>query len=190
MKNKIFLTGFRGSGKTDLAESLAEKLNFESIEMDEIIVKRAGKSITEITNDGKEWRGFRLLESQVLKDIIKKENIVVATGGGLFVNDIEFSKGLTFGEYNYNLVKNIPGKFIIFLKVSQKTLKERLRRGESENYNKKWRPSLTGDSKIDVQKEMEIYKKRLPLYEKRADLIIDTSKQTLKESLNEVLKIL
>lgn len=150
----------------------------------------AGKSITEITKAGKEWRRFRLLESQVLKDLLKKNNIVVATGGGLFVNDVEFKKGMSFGKCNYNLVKDLPEKLIIFLKVSEKTLKERLRIGESENYNKKWRPSLTGGSKLDIQKEMEIHKKRLPLYEKRADLIIDTSSQTPQESLKEILKIL
>ncbi len=214
MKTKIFLTGFRGSGKTALAKLLAEKLNFELIEMDKLIVKQDGKSIAEITENGKDWRKFRLLENDALKDIIKKENIVVATGGGLFINDIELREGLTFGEYNYNLVKDVPGKFIIFLKVSEKTLRERLKRGESEGYNKKWRPSLgKGKNNFEehigeiseenfacfpeiptqsefLDKNIKIYRQRLPLYELRADFIIDTSKQTLQESLNEILKIL
>lgn len=189
MKTKIFLTGFRGSGKTTLAKLLAKELNFQLIEMDELIVKRAGKSIAEITKNGKDWHNFRVLESQVLKDLLKKNNIVVATGGGLFVNDIEFSKGLTFGEYNYNLVKDVSGKFIIFLKVNEETPKERLKRGESENYNKKWRPSLwQGES--DFEENIKIYRQRMPLYESRSDFIIDTSKQTAQESLKEIVKIL
>lgn len=178
-KTKIFLTGFRGSGKTTLAKLLAEKLNFETIEMDKVIVKRAGKSIAEITKDGKEWYNFRVLENEILKELIKKEKIVVAAGGGLFVNDIELSKGLTFGEHNYNLVKNIPGKLIIFLKVNKETLRERLKRGESENYNKKWRPSL-GQGENG----------RMPLYGSRSDFIIDTSQQKPEETLKEILKIL
>lgn len=189
MKTKFFLTGFRGSGKTSLAKLLAEKLNFESIEMDKLIVKRAGKSIAEITKDGKDWYDFRLLESQVLKDLLEKENIVVATGGGLFVNDVRFSKGLTFGEYNYNLVKDAPGELIIFLKVNEEILKERLKRGELENYNKKWRPPLT-KNKNDFEDDIKIYRQRLPLYEERADFVLDTSNQTIEESVKEILKIL
>ncbi|MBU4299218.1 shikimate kinase [Patescibacteria group bacterium] len=200
MKTKIFLTGFRGAGKTALAKLLAEKLDFELIEMDKLIVKRAGKSIAEITKQGKDWYGFRQLESEVLKDIIKKENIVVATGGGLFVNDIEFStplekisltgsKGLTFGEYNYNLVKDIPGKLIIFLKVNEKVLRERLKKGESENYNKKWRPSLT-KNKNEIEENIKIYRHRLLFYKKRADVILDTSNQEPEESLRKIFKIL
>ncbi|MBA4320344.1 MAG: hypothetical protein C0412_18255 [Flavobacterium sp.] len=189
MKTKIFLIGFRGSGKTTLAKMLAEKLNFQAIEMDELIVGRAGKPIAKITKEGREWYNFRLLESHVLKDLLEKENIVVATGGGLFVNDIEFSKGLTFGEYNYNLVKDLPEKLIIFLKVSEKSLKERLKRGDSEDYNKKWRPSLN-KSENDFEENIKIYRQRLPLYELRSDFIIDTSNQTPKESLKEILKLL
>jgi len=211
MKTKIFLTGFRGSGKTTLAKLLAKKLNFELIEMDELIVKRAGKSIAEITKNGKEWYNFRLLESQVLKNILKKQKIVVATGGGLFTNDIEFKKGLSFGEYNYNLVnpvrdkkvkgklknkqisngvKNLPEKLIIFLKVSEEVLKKRLLQPEFQDYNKNFRPSLTGDLKIDIEEEIKIYQKRLPLYETRADFIIETSEQKPEESLREILKLL
>ena len=225
MKTKLFLTGFRGAGKTSLAKLLAEKLDFELIEMDKMIVKRAGKSIAELTENGKDWFPFRLLESQVLKDIIKKENIVVATGGGLFVNDVKFStcprryakrcrrEGLTFGEYNYNLVKNAPGKFIIFLKVSEKVLKERLKKGDSENYNPKWRPSLRrGKNNIEehigkisegnfacfteiptasefLYKNIKIYRQRLPLYALRSDFIIETSNQTPEKSLKKILEL-
>lgn len=199
-QTKIFLTGFRGSGKTTLAKLLAEKLNFEAIEMDKVIVKRAGKSIAEITKQGKEWYNFRVLESEILKELIKKEKIIVATGGGLFVNDIEFStcpqllqrcrrEGLTFGEYNYNLVKDLPEKFIIFLKVNEEALRERLKRGEFEDYNKKWRPSLN-KNKNDFEENIKIYRQRLPLYELRSDFIVDTSKQIPEESLKEIVKIL
>jgi shikimate kinase len=191
---KIFLTGFRGVGKTTLANLLAKKLNFQVIEMDDLIVKRAKKSIAEITKNGKDWYKFRVLENKVLRDLIKKEKIVVATGGGLFVNDIGFSKGMTFGEYNFNLIKDIPGKFIIFLKINKKTLAKRLREGEFKDYNKKWRPSLLGREENDIERKIEenvkIYRKRLPLYQLRSDWQIDISNQTPEESLNEILKIL
>ena len=188
VKTKIFLTGFRGSGKTTLAKLLAKKLGFGLIEMDELIVKRTKKLIAEMTKEGKEWYNFRVLESEILKELIKKEKFVVATGGGLFVNDVKFSEETTFGEYNFNLVKTLPDKLIIFLKVQEKKLGKRM--AQEKNYNKNWRPSLIGNQRIDPEEDIKIYRQRLPFYELRSDFIIDTSEQTPEESLNEILKTL
>ncbi len=180
MKTRIFLTGFRGAGKSTLARLLAERLNFELLETDKIVVRQAGCPIEKIVKEGG-WRLFRLLESQVLENLLKKNKIVVDCGGGLFVNDVELKDGLTFGEYNYNLVKDLPGRFIIFLKVSESVLKKRLEQDPA--YNKKWRPSL---GKPDIR----VYYQRMPLYEKRSDFILDNSDQSPLQSLGEIMKAL
>jgi len=151
-------------------------------------VKRTKKLIAEMTKEGKEWYNFRVLESEILKELIKKEKFVVATGGGLFVNDVKFSEETTFGEYNFNLVKTLPDKLIIFLKVQEKKLGKRM--AQEKNYNKNWRPSLIGNQRIDPEEDIKIYRQRLPFYELRSDFIIDTSEQTPEESLNEILKTL
>ena len=190
MKKKVFLTGFRGAGKTTLAVLLGKRLNFEVIEMDKLIVERTKKTISELTNRGKDWKRFREEETLLLKEILKKDKIVVDTGGGLFVNDVEYKKGITFGEYNFNLVKDLPEKLIIFLKVKEEILIKRLTSEEFLNYNKKFRPSLSGDEKIDLKKEMEIYKKRLPLYEKRADYILENNFLAKKEALEKILRLI
>jgi len=180
MKTRIFLTGFRGAGKSTLARLLAERLNFEILETDRLVVRQAGCPIERIVKE-RGWRLFRLLETQVLKNLLKKNKIVVDCGGGLFVNDVEFKNGLTFGEYNYNLVKDLPGRFIIFLKVSESVLKKRLE--QDPDYNKKWRPSLG-------RPDIRVYYQRMPLYEKRSDFILDNSDQSPLQSLEKIMKAL
>ena len=180
MKTRIFLSGFRGAGKSTLAKLLAERLNFKLVETDRLVVRQAGRPIEKIVKeDG--WRLFRLLEAQVLESLLKKDKIVVDCGGGLFVNDVELKPGLTFGEYNYNLVKNLPGRFVIFLRASESVLRKRLE--QDSGCNKKWRPSL---GRPDIM----VYCQRLPFYEKRSDLILDNSDQSPFQSLEEIMKVL
>jgi shikimate kinase len=185
---RIFLTGFRGSGKTTLGRILAKKLGFKFLDTDELIVKKKGKSIAKITKNGKNWYPFRKLEHQILKDLIKKEKIVVATGGGMFVNEVKFSKRKTFGRANFDLIKNLEKKIVIFLKIDEKALEKRLKK--DLKYNLEWRPSLLRGKENDIEKEKKIYRKRLPLYEKRCDFVVSVSKQKPKDCVKKILKIL
>lgn len=78
---RIFLTGFMGSGKTYWGELWSEKSGFEFIDIDKIVEKEQDKTITQIfSDDGEEY--FRSLETNVLKKLITKTNVIVATGGG------------------------------------------------------------------------------------------------------------
>ena len=80
----ITLTGFMGSGKTTVGRLLAETLGCPFMDLDELIVKKAGKSIPDIfAQDGEP--AFRLLEARLLKQTVEKysENMaVLALGGG------------------------------------------------------------------------------------------------------------
>lgn len=80
---KILLTGFMGSGKSTLAKALAKKLNVGFADLDDEIVKAAGKPIPEIFKaDGE--TGFRKLETQVAEKVLTRPaSEVVAAGGGL-----------------------------------------------------------------------------------------------------------
>src|SRR6188768_135637 len=78
----IFLIGLPGSGKTTLGKQLAERLGYAFVDTDEEIVKREGRSIPDIfTQDGEDK--FRLMEKEVLEELVGKTNTVVSTGGGL-----------------------------------------------------------------------------------------------------------
>lgn len=89
---KIFLIGFMGSGKSYCGRLLSEKLKIPFFDLDEQVVSREGKAITEIfASEGEEY--FRLSEKEILYDITGlNENFVMACGGGTpcYFNNIEF----------------------------------------------------------------------------------------------------
>ncbi len=77
----IVLIGMPGCGKSTIASLLGERLGRKIVDADQEIVKLAGKSIPEIfADDGEET--FRNLETQVLAELGKQSQLVIATGGG------------------------------------------------------------------------------------------------------------
>lgn len=82
MKSNIVLTGFMGTGKTTIGKQLARELNKEFTDTDEMIEQQTGLAISEIfATKGENY--FRELESQVVQQVAKKTNMVIATGGGV-----------------------------------------------------------------------------------------------------------
>ena len=81
----IVLFGFMGTGKTAVAERLGTRLGLTPVDMDDLIVERAGKPIPEIfAEDGEPH--FRELERQTARDVAGRTGLVIATGGGAVLN--------------------------------------------------------------------------------------------------------
>lgn len=81
MKN-IILTGMMGSGKSTCARLLGNALNRTVIDTDDLVVEKAGMSISEIFE--KYGEGYmRDLETQVCRELGRQEDLIIATGGGL-----------------------------------------------------------------------------------------------------------
>ena len=78
---RIFLIGFMGCGKTTLGKKLAKQLNYNFIDFDSYIEKTTNKTITEIF-ENKGEKTFRIVEKESLMEVCKKDNLVIATGGG------------------------------------------------------------------------------------------------------------
>ena len=78
---RIFLIGFMGCGKTTLGKKLAKHLNYTFIDLDSYIEKTTNKTITEIF-ENKGEKKFRIVEKESLMEVCKKDNLVIATGGG------------------------------------------------------------------------------------------------------------
>lgn len=77
----IVLVGMPGCGKSTIASLLSQKLGRKAVDSDEEIIKLAGKSIPAIfAEDGEET--FRDLETQVLGNLGKQSQLIIATGGG------------------------------------------------------------------------------------------------------------
>ena len=83
----IVLSGMPGAGKSTVGRLLAQELNRPFFDLDEEIVRIAGRSIPEIfATDGE--AAFRNLETEVLRDVLaNQKGIVLATGGGAILRD-------------------------------------------------------------------------------------------------------
>ena len=78
----IVLIGFMGSGKSTISEYLHTLFDMEIIEMDQMIAKREGMSISDIFETrGEEY--FRNLETSLLIEMQERTNVVISCGGGV-----------------------------------------------------------------------------------------------------------
>jgi len=126
LKPYIFLYGPSGSGKTRIGRILARNLNLSFIDLDERIESGSLLSIPEIFSEELE-SGFRVRETEALRDSLAGGAKVLALGGG----------ALTTTE-NREIVEE-TGQVIV-LRAPYETLISRINQDETE------RPLLTGDS--------------------------------------------
>lgn len=153
------LLGFMGAGKSTIARSL----NPNYLDMDALIEKRLGMSIAEFfTEKGEE--AFRQVESEVLADLLKRDQIV-STGGGVVVS-----------QKNRDLLKTNSDN--IYLKADFETLYQRIS-ADKDNQ----RPLFLNNSK---EKLAAIFQERQAWYEEVASRILDVTKLSPEEIIEEL----
>jgi shikimate kinase len=115
---KIFLTGFMCSGKTTGGKKLAALMKLEFIDLDQEIEKSSGKSVSAIFEEQGESQ-FRTLEEKTLEEILrKKENFVLALGGGTVC-------------YANNLAKIMSKGLLIYIQLPEASLVQRIQSSRS-----------------------------------------------------------
>lgn len=124
----VALIGYRGSGKSTVGKRLADRMWQSFVDTDELIVRRAGKSIREIFEKEGEAH-FRQIESEVVAEVCKLSDHVIAMGGGVVLR-----------EENRKVMKD-AGLKVIYLKCDPEEL---LKRIESDPQTAASRPNLTG----------------------------------------------
>jgi shikimate kinase len=83
--DKVYLVGFMAAGKTTVARSLAKRLGWQAVDIDELIEQRERLPVSDIfARHGEAY--FRALERQVLIEQTGPRHMVVATGGGTFAD--------------------------------------------------------------------------------------------------------
>jgi shikimate kinase len=83
--DKVYLVGFMGAGKSTLARRLAGRLGWRAEDVDDRIEAVEGRSVRTIFSEQGESY-FRQVERRVLLDLVPLRHVVVATGGGTFVD--------------------------------------------------------------------------------------------------------
>lgn len=152
-----------GSGKTTVGRIVADALLCPFLDLDEIIVKKAGKSIPEIFEaEGED--GFRRLEKQALQKTVAKyaeSTVVLALGGGTVTipGAVELLQQKTL---------------CIYLQAPLETLQARL------EGQKAGRP-LAGEGLAERLSARE------PLYQKAAHVVLDTDGLTAQEVADEII---
>ena len=83
--DKIYLVGFMGAGKTTMAQALARRLGWRAEDVDLLIEARERRTVADIfAREGEPY--FRSIERQVIWSLLPIRHLVVATGGGTFID--------------------------------------------------------------------------------------------------------
>jgi shikimate kinase len=164
----ITLIGYRGSGKSTVAKPIAEQLGWDWIDTDAVIEERAGRTIREIfTLEGEP--AFRAWERQVLAELLSRNHLVVAAGGGAILD----------AETRKRMRQSGP---VVWLQADIDTLYARIH-GDVTTAER--RPNLTNfGEKEEIAKVLYA---RTPLYQASATLVIDTEGLRIPEIVDQIL---
>lgn len=165
---RIFIIGYKSSGKTTMGKKLARKLNMEFIDLDEAIEQSEGKTIPELYSQiGDE--AFRILEWKALNKIIEKDNIIVSTGGGAPCHCDNMSLMEKYGE-------------VIYIKLDNDTLVSRLKHATRD------RPIVL--NMTDEELRVYVSKQRINCehHYERAKYIVDGKDLTVEKILEVLSK--
>lgn len=163
---RIFLIGPMGSGKSSIGRHLARRLGYPFRDTDEYLRERTGVDIATIFEFEGE-SGFRQREIRAVEELSRLDPLVMATGGGTVVSEV-----------NRQLLRE--GGFVIYLRTSLESQLERTRSARHD------RPMLdTPDPEARLRELME---EREPHYRELADLVITTDQRPVKDVVAELQK--
>jgi XRE family aerobic/anaerobic benzoate catabolism transcriptional regulator len=165
---RIALIGLRGAGKSTLGMMLAKQLGWEFIEMSREIEAEAVVSVEEIFDL---WgqAAYRRYERRALERIINtRSRVVLATGGGLVSEPATFERLL-------------DSFYTIWLQAAPEEHWDRV----IEQGDRRVEGSGDSEALVDMRR---ILAQREPLYRK-ADAQLDTSGNTTRQSLKELLSV-
>jgi shikimate kinase len=162
-KNLVFL-GMMGAGKSSIGNLVSKKLNLKFVDIDNLIEDTTRMSIANIFKDKGEIY-FRNLEEKITLKTLKNDKLVIALGGGAFVNE-KVRKEILTNHYSF------------WLNWDDSILLERIK-------NSKKRPLVYRSTDNEIK---QLIKKRSKIYLK-AHFKINCNKLTKTEIVKEIIKI-
>lgn len=153
-----------GVGKTTIGMRLADKLKKTFADSDREIEKRTGANIPLIFEVEGE-AGFRKREAEMIDDLTRQSNIVLATGGGAIIS-----------EQNRQRLKDRG--FVIYLQAPLESLLARTSKDKN-------RPLLQNANPDKIL--ADLMAKREPFYQEVADLVFETANKSIKEIIEQII---
>jgi len=162
---RIVLTGYRGTGKTEIGKQLAKIYSVPFIDTDALIEKRTGRSIPDIFHEDGEER-FRDIEREVTASL-PAADAIIGTGGGIVTDP-------------RNMENLRRGSTVVLLTADIDTIERRI--------NHSSRPPLTG---LPLREEIAVMMdRRRQHYYASSDLCFDTSDTTAEAAAKKIAGLL
>lgn len=162
---KIILIGMMGSGKSTIGKGLASAIDANFLDMDALIETKEGLSISKIF-ETKGEAYFRALEHLMAKELQYKDDVVIATGGGVVINPETMSALKDNG-------------LVIYLHIPVDAIVKRLS-------GDKTRPLLQNTSL--KEKLEQVYSDRKAYYKEYADIILTVEEKDVKTIVAELVE--
>jgi len=164
---QIWLTGFMATGKTRTARPLAVALDWVAVDIDDLIEEQTGDQPSVIFARGGE-AAFRTIEAEVVERVAGMTNVVVATGGGSVLSEVNRAAMRRKG-------------FIVCFDARPETIAARL---QDSTRHISERPLLGNGN--PTSRIIELKDERDPIYA-QADFIIQTDDLTPDQVTHQVL---
>jgi shikimate kinase len=164
----IFLIGYRGTGKSAVAQRLAERLGWSWLDADVVLEERWGRSIRQMfAEDGEPV--FREREAALLVELCRYQHHVIATGGGVILR----------ADNRQRMKQAGP---VVLLSADVETIWQRL---QADAATRERRPDLTVGGRAEIE---ELLRVRRPLYETCADCVVNTTHRSPDEVVDAILE--
>lgn len=161
---RIFIIGYKSSGKTTIGKQLAKRLNMKFIDLDDVIEVREGSSIPVLYEKIGDTE-FREKEWEALKEIVQEENLIVSTGGGTPCHCDNMNLMEKYGD-------------ILYIKLDNDTLVSRLKYATAD------RPIVKNKTDEELREYVKDLKDRCEHHYLRAKYIVDGKDLTVDKILN------
>lgn len=165
---KLYLIGYRGTGKTTAARRLGERWHALALDLDEQLESAAGMTVTEIfAKEGEP--AFRERETSILTNLAHSSAAVVSLGGGTLMR-----------AENQQLVRD--SGVAVWLDASVDTL---IARVSNDPLSESRRPRLTQHATLREEIEA-LLAQRVPVYQELSEYRVETDDRSLAEVVDEI----
>ena len=170
--DRVYLTGFMGSGKSTIGPILANSIGYEFADLDALVEAAAGMTVAQIFREKGE-EAFRALERRALAEAAARTRLVVALGGGVVTDPASLALVTSTG-------------IMVYLRATPEDIAGRLRR-------KRDRPLILDEGGAPLGEEAlrerirSLLAQREPLYG-RAEVIVDTDSSRLGLTVDMIVR--